>query len=405
MKNAKSSVETPETRDIFPGSQTTATAVRRNIEPCNTIDCEKVQNPDVAMLLLPYDYPNGSKRICIDTEYFETYYRDNVTLVDVRTSPIEEITTRGLRTSDAEYELDAIVFATGFDAITGALLNIDIRSNYGQVLKQKWASGPRTYLGIMSAGFPNLFIITGPGSPSVLSNMTVSIEQHVEWISDCIKYMREQNFTSIEPTLEAEDAWVSHVNEVANPTLFPRANSWYLGAKIPGKPHIFMPYFGGGGNYRIMCQQIADMATKALLYVLLFPPKHLKFSQNPLGHLTLLEGPPRIGTALLATHLAACVSRGLPLLDGSPCQPGYVIFISALDSDTSTWLLALSTAKVLPPSCTVSFSWLDILIHMEKVIWIIHCLNLRQSRIVVSVRCLHRIRTLIHHHIDIAPSC
>jgi cyclohexanone monooxygenase len=219
---------------------------------------EKVHNPEVASLLLPQDYPIGSKRICVDTEYFETYNRENVTLVDVRTSPIEEITPTGLRTRDAEYVLDAIVFATGFDAMTGSLLKMDIRGKNDQVLRQKWAGGPRTYLGVMTAGFPNLFIITGPGSPSVLSNMTVSIEQHVEWISDCIKYMREHDFASIEPTLEAEDTWVAHVNEVANLTLLPRANSWYVGSNIPGKPRIFMPYIGGVGNYRIMCQQIAD---------------------------------------------------------------------------------------------------------------------------------------------------
>jgi cation diffusion facilitator CzcD-associated flavoprotein CzcO len=219
---------------------------------------EKVHNPEVARLLMPHDHPIGSKRICVDTEYFETYNRENVSLVDVRTSPIEEITPTGLRTTDGEYELDTIVFATGFDAMTGALLKMDLRGKNGQVLKEKWASGPRTYLGVMTAGFPNLFIITGPGSPSVLSNMTVSIEQHVEWISDCIKYMREQNFIDIEPTVEAEDAWVAHVNEVANLTLFQHANSWYLGANIPGKPRVFMPYIGGVGNYRIMCQQIAN---------------------------------------------------------------------------------------------------------------------------------------------------
>ena len=142
--------------------------------------------------------------------------------------------------------------------MTGALFNMEIHGKNGQILKQKWADGPRTYLGLMTAGFPNLFIITGPGSPSVLSNMTVSIEQHVEWITDCIQYMLEQHFTHIAPEVAAEDAWVKHVNEVANLTLFPLANSWYLGANIPGKPRIFMPYVGGVGNYRIKCQQIAE---------------------------------------------------------------------------------------------------------------------------------------------------
>lgn len=225
-----------------------------------------VHNPEVAQMLMPHDHPIGSKRICVDTEYYETYNRDNVTLIDVRKSPIEEITPRGLRTQDAEYGLDVLVFATGFDAMTGPLFNIDIRGENGQVLKEKWSAGPRTYLGLMSAGFPNLFTITGPGSPSVLSNMPVSIEQHVEWISDCIEYMQEHNFARIEPVLEAEDAWVIHVNEVANLTLYPLANSWYLGANIPGKPRIFMPYVGGVGNYRVKCQEIADKAYEGFTF-------------------------------------------------------------------------------------------------------------------------------------------
>jgi cyclohexanone monooxygenase len=219
---------------------------------------ETVHNPEVARMLMPHDHPIGSKRICVDTEYFETYNRENVTLVDVRTSPIEEITPTGLRTRDAEYQLDAIVFATGYDAMTGSLFKIDIRGANGQTLREKWAAGPRTYLGLMTAGFPNLFIITGPGSPSVLGNMTVSIEQHVEWITDCLHHLREQQITRLEPAIEAEDAWVAHVNEVASHTLFPRANSWYLGANIPGKPRVFMPYVGGVGNYRIKCREIAE---------------------------------------------------------------------------------------------------------------------------------------------------
>jgi cyclohexanone monooxygenase len=187
-----------------------------------------------------------------------TYNRENVTLVNIRTSPIEAITPTGLRTADAEYELDSIVFATGFDAMTGPIFKIDIRGKDGCVLKQKWTDGPRTYLGIASAGFPNLFLITGPGSPSVLSNMIVSIEQHVDWITDCLAYLRTQGLRSIEPTVAAEDAWVVHVNEVANTTLYPLANSWYVGANIPGKPRVFMPYVGGVGNYRKKCDDIAE---------------------------------------------------------------------------------------------------------------------------------------------------
>lgn len=219
---------------------------------------EMVHNPEVARLLMPHDHPIGSKRICVDTEYYETYNRENISLVDVRKSPIEEITPTGLRTQDGEYKLDVIVFATGFDAVTGSLFKMDIRGKDGQALKAKWAAGPRTYLGLMTAGFPNLFIITGPGSPSVLSNMAVSIEQHVEWITGCIKYMLEHNFARLEPHVAAEDSWVAHVNEVAHLTLYPLANSWYLGANIPGKPRIFMPYVGGVGNYRKKCQEIVE---------------------------------------------------------------------------------------------------------------------------------------------------
>ena len=178
--------------------------------------------------------------------------------MDVRKSPITEVTPTGLKTQDTEFELDAIVFATGFDAMTGGLFKIDIRGKEGEALKQKWEAGPRTYLGVMTADFPNFFMITGPGSPSVLSNMPVSIEQHVEWITGCISYMLERGLARIEPLVESEDAWVIHVNEVANMTLYPRANSWYLGSNIPGKPRIFMPYVGGVGNYRIKCQEVAD---------------------------------------------------------------------------------------------------------------------------------------------------
>jgi cyclohexanone monooxygenase len=194
--------------------------------------------------------------LCVDTNYFETFNRDNVTLVDVKSSPIEEITATGLRTQDAEYAFDCLVFATGFDAMTGALLNIDIRGRSGQTLKEKWVEGPRTYLGIQVAGFPNFFTITGPGSPSVLTNMIVSIEQHVDWITDCVEYLRSHGLRSIEASAEAQDAWVDHVNMVANFTLFPRANSWYIGANIPGKPRVFMPYIGGVAMYAQKCNEV-----------------------------------------------------------------------------------------------------------------------------------------------------
>jgi cyclohexanone monooxygenase len=215
-----------------------------------------VKDPATAELLCPKDYPFATKRLCVDTNYFETFNRDNVSLVDVKSAPIEEITPAGLRTRDAEYAFDCLVFATGFDAMTGALLNIDIRGRAGETLQEKWAGGPRTYLGIQVAGFPNLFTITGPGSPSVLSNMIVSIEQHVDWITDCIGYLREHELESIEANTEAQDKWVDHVNEVANSTLFPQANSWYIGANIPGKPRVFMPYVGGVGTYAHKCNEV-----------------------------------------------------------------------------------------------------------------------------------------------------
>ncbi|MSP43845.1 MAG: NAD(P)/FAD-dependent oxidoreductase [Alphaproteobacteria bacterium] len=202
-----------------------------------------VKDKATAELLCP-DTVVGCKRLCADTGYFETYNRPNVKLVDVELAPIEELTPRGLRTGGKEYELDCIVFATGFDAMTGSLLRMDIKGRKGLSLQQKWSEGPRTYLGLTVVGFPNMFIISGPGSPSVLTNMVPSIEQHVNWISDTIRDLRERQLSCIEPVVEAENAWVEHVNEVGASTLFPTCNSWYLGANIPGKPRVFMPYLG-----------------------------------------------------------------------------------------------------------------------------------------------------------------
>ena len=216
-----------------------------------------VRDPAVAAILSPHGYPIGTKRICVDTGYFETFNRDNVRLVDVRQSPIEAITPSGLRTGDGAFGFDVLVFATGFDAMTGALTAVDLRGRDGESLAEKWAAGPRNYLGLMPAGFPNLFTITGPGSPSVLSNVIVSIEQHVDWIADCIADMQAQGRRTIESDRDAEDRWVAHVNEVANTTLYLRAASWYMGANIPGKPRVFMPYIGGVGVYRQICLDIA----------------------------------------------------------------------------------------------------------------------------------------------------
>jgi cyclohexanone monooxygenase len=216
-----------------------------------------VKDPKAAELLCPNDHPIGTKRLILDTDYYETYNRDNVTLVDIRSKPIEEITPTGLRTQDADYELDAIVFATGFDAMTGAMKEIDIRTDTGASIREKWEHGPRTYLGIMMAGFPNLFMITGPQSPGVKSQMILSCEQHVDWIADCLRYLRDRGFARIEAEREAEDAWVRHNNEVADRTLYPLANSWYVGANIPGKPRVFMPYVGGVTAYKKKCDEVA----------------------------------------------------------------------------------------------------------------------------------------------------
>ena len=216
-----------------------------------------VTDPVKAELLAPTSHPIGTKRICVDTDYYLTYNRPNVDLMDVRETPIEAVTADGLRAGDVDYDFDAIVFATGFDAMTGALTRMGIVGRDGVALADKWEAGPRTYLGLMTAGFPNMFMITGPGSPSVLSNMMVSIEQHVDWISDCLEYLTKRRLDCIEVSLSAEDDWVQHVNEVAHTTLYPSAASWYMGANIPGKPRVFMPYIGGVGAYRERCDVIA----------------------------------------------------------------------------------------------------------------------------------------------------
>ena len=215
-----------------------------------------VKDQEVAELLAPHTHPMGTKRLILDTNYYETYNRDNVALVDVKSAPIEEITKTGLRTTQSSYELDAIVFATGFDAMTGAMLDIDIRVKDGASLKEAWSAGPRTYLGLMIAGFPNLFTITGPGSPGVKSNMMLSIEQHTNWIVDCLQHLRSRHHRRIEVEPEAEESWVAHVREVADSTLYPLANSWYMGANIPGKPLIFMPYVGGVQLYKKKCDEV-----------------------------------------------------------------------------------------------------------------------------------------------------
>jgi cation diffusion facilitator CzcD-associated flavoprotein CzcO len=215
---------------------------------------EVVDDPEVAAKLAP-DQVVGCKRLCVDTGYWATFNRPNVTLVDLRESPIEAITPDGIRTTDGVHQLDAIVYATGFDAMTGALARIDIRGRDGLALADAWAAGPRTYLGLAVAGFPNLFAITAPGSPSVLTNMMESIQQHVEWIAACVDHLRATGHTVIEATPEAQDLWVDYVNSVAGFTLFPTCNSWYLGANVPGKTRVFMP-LPGFPSYVDQCDDI-----------------------------------------------------------------------------------------------------------------------------------------------------
>ena len=218
---------------------------------------ERVDDPGVAEMLAPTDHPFFTKRPPLENGYYETFNRENVTLVDARRTPIEAITPAGVRTADGEYEVDSIVYATGFDAMTGTLFRLGITGRDGVALTEKWAQGPRSYLGIATHDFPNLFMLTGPQSPSVMSNMVVSIEQHVDWVADCLRHLGEQGVERIEATVEAEDTWIAHHDEVAAATLLPLANSWWVGANIPGKPRSLYPYVGGVGTYRGICDEVA----------------------------------------------------------------------------------------------------------------------------------------------------
>ncbi len=231
-------------------NQTAADFVRAKID-------EIVRDPQVADMLKPWSFPIGTKRLPLDTNYYETFNRPNVTLVDLRRTPVEEINPAGIRTSAGQHDLDVIVYATGFDALTGPLEALGIRGRGGQSLPDAWQEGPFTYLGVAVPGFPNLFTITGPGSPSVLSNMPVAIEQHVEWIGDCLAWLRERGSATIEADRQAAADWTDHVQQVASRTLHPKAATWYMGANIPGKPRVFLPYIGGVGAYRDRCSAIA----------------------------------------------------------------------------------------------------------------------------------------------------
>jgi acetyl esterase/lipase len=216
-----------------------------------------VHDPETAEILCPKDHPFGTKRPCLDTNYYATYNLPHVRLIDLHKHPIATITESGIDTDDESMEFDVIVYATGFDAMTGPLVGVDLKGRKGITLKEKWADGPLTYLGLTSSGFPNFFMVTGPGSPSVLSNMTVSIEQHVEWISECVNYLRQHGFETIDATPLAESGWDRHVQDCGNITLYPLANSWYMGSNVPGKPRVFLPYIGGVDVYRKACNDVA----------------------------------------------------------------------------------------------------------------------------------------------------
>jgi cation diffusion facilitator CzcD-associated flavoprotein CzcO/acetyl esterase/lipase len=215
-----------------------------------------VHDPVTAELLCPKNHPIGTKRLCVDSNYYATYNLPHVRLVDLRAHPIRAVSATGIELVDETFEFDVLVLATGFDAMTGAVVAVDITGRDGVTLKEQWEHGPMTYLGLTAAGFPNFFMVTGPGSPSVLSNMAVSIEQHDDWIVQCLVDLRERGFQTIEPTATAVAEWVRHVNEFADLTLMPRANSWYMGANVPGKPRVFLPYPGGVGRYRATCDEV-----------------------------------------------------------------------------------------------------------------------------------------------------
>lgn len=219
---------------------------------------EIVEDPDTAAKLLPIGYPIAAKRPVLDTNYFETFNKPHVHLVDTRETPITEITPAGIRTGDVEHKLDVIVFATGYDAFTGSFLRMDIRGRDGVRLADRWANGPRAYLGLGIAGFPNLLTINGPCSPAVLTNVPATIEHDVEWIADCIAYLEAHEIKTIEPSHAAEDAWVRHVADSLEGTLYPLGNSWWMGANIPGKSRVFMAYTGGLNKFRARCAEVAE---------------------------------------------------------------------------------------------------------------------------------------------------
>jgi cation diffusion facilitator CzcD-associated flavoprotein CzcO len=224
-----------------------------------------IDDPEVADLLIPTDHPIGTKRICTDSNYFQTFNQPNVSLISVRKTPIESIDVTGINTTDAHYDVDAIVFATGFDAMTGALAKVEIVGRDGELLRENWDDGPRTYLGLGVHGFPNLFIVSGPGAPAVLANMVLHAEAHVNWIADCIGYLDAHGYVGIEAGREAVDEWVAECARRAESTLFTKANSWYMGANVPGKPRVFMLFVGGFAVYNDICAEVADAGYKGFV--------------------------------------------------------------------------------------------------------------------------------------------
>ena len=221
-----------------------------------------IDDPAIADLLIPTDHPIGTKRICTDSNYFQTFNRPNVSLISVRATPIASVDASGINTAGVHYDLDTIVFATGFDALTGALANIDIAGRGGARLRDDWEHGPRTYLGLGVDGFPNLFLISGPGAPAVLANMVLHAEAHVNWIADAIAYLDDHGYAAMEPTRDAVDGWVAELARRADASLFTKANSWYLGANVPGKPRVFMLFIGGFAVYNDICAEAADAGYK-----------------------------------------------------------------------------------------------------------------------------------------------
>ncbi|MBZ4614205.1 NAD(P)/FAD-dependent oxidoreductase [Mycobacterium avium subsp. hominissuis] len=226
-----------------------------------------IDDPALADLLIPNDHPIGTKRICTDSNYFQTFNRPNVKLISVRKTPIVSIDATGINTTDAHYDLDAIVMATGFDAMTGALAKIDIVGRDGRRLSDDWSGGPRTYLGLGVDGFPNLFLVSGPGAPAVLANMVLHAEANVNWIADCIAYLDAHDYTAVEATTDAVDDWDAECARRADATLFTKADSWYLGANVPGKPRVFMLFVGGFGVYLDICAEVANAGYKGFSLV------------------------------------------------------------------------------------------------------------------------------------------